>query len=136
MKSDISKRISNLVAMNATEMNIREIGDEWLTICGEMFLDDAGYAYDKSGNTVFDPSKINKTVTTLDLCTMLLVADELNRFEETYGTPDENSYRESIIKHLRLRADKGDVQAGVVLFFRVRCKVISEGNNPRDQFKV
>lgn len=136
MRSSISKRISALAAIDADVTNIRGIGDEWLAVCEGLFPDEAGYGYDKQGNIVFIPSRLNVDATTGNLCAMLRIADDLNRFEDTYGIPDENYYLDSIISHLRKRADKGDIQAKVILYFRARNKALAGDNAPASEVTV
>ena len=136
MTSNISKRISELAEIKPTGTNIRSIGREWLAICKDMFSDDSGYGYDKTGKSVFFPSQLKAEVSTGELSVMLRIADCLNRFEDTYGIPDDDNYVGSIISHLRKRADKDDIQAKVVLYFRVRDKGMAKDNDSTNQIKV
>lgn len=136
MTSNDQKRIAELVSMDANCKTIREIGEEWLDICNVLFSGEAGYCYDKYGNIVFIPSRLKADVTTGDLSSLLRIAGDLNKFEETYGIPNENQYIDSIISHLRKRAEKGDIQAKVVLYFRVRNKVLADDDSATTQFKV
>lgn len=123
MTSDISDRILALGRMTVSETNVVEIGNRWLSICGELFTDDAGFELGKNGGYDFIPSTLNHNVSTTSLSELLRISDEFERYRDTAGLQNENWYLNSILLHIRQRADKGDARANDALRIRVEKKM-------------
>lgn len=120
MTSNISERISALSTVKADISNIHEIGEMWLSVCGDLFADEAGFGLDNNGKRFFIPSKLVCDISTGDILRLLNVADELERHKETSQITCENLYKHSLKCHMKQRAENDDIQAKVVMFFRAQ----------------
>lgn len=123
----IENRIAELCVMadNITDdgFNIAVIGDEWLSLCGELFDDNSGYEMDEKGAYYFVPSSMKYQAYTDILSKLLRIADILDTYEETIGYTCGKDYKLSILTHLNRKACEGDRIANTILRERIRKRL-------------